>query len=310
MTGETLMKHSSIAVLIKYIPTIICSLTFTSTTFTAMNTQATELLATMQHNRPTAFQKKLSRNCKEINQILPLPLAGAPMGTPLQYACYLNKNSNCLQAIEILLNHPNICIKKESPNFSPALHIAAQNGQLKLVRLIVTKQPDSYKSRDKNGQTPLHHAAAHNHSRVIDFLLSCGSDINAKDNQGNTPLHLAAERQRHNPIKCLLDKQAKTTLRNKEGLTPFTTFITTIKTPSSGKKTVQAFFDSRKRQILYCAFTNALIESHTCPTDVINLILQLYYQIKIEELSKIAATKNIDQNRLERFCDPQYIDLI
>jgi len=304
------MKHSSIAVLIKYIPTIVCSLMVTSSTFTAMNNQATDLITTIQQNRQEAFQKNLSRNCSAINQILHLPLPGAPTGTPLQYACWLNKYSGRLKIIEALLAHPKICIKKESPELPPVLHIAAQNGQLDLVRLIVTKQPDSHKHRDKNGQRPLHHAAAHNHSKVILFLLSHGSYVNAKDEQGNTPLNLAAQCIWHNPIKSLLDNQANTTLRNKEGLSPFTAFITTIKTLAYGENTIQAFLDSPKRQILYCAFTNALIESHSCPTDVIDLILQLYYEVKKEQLVKIAAIKNVDKNRLERFCHPQYIDLI
>jgi len=66
----------------------------------------------------------------------------------------------------------------------------AQEGnleQLKKIKLDVA-------ARTKDNYTLLHLAAEHNHSNIVDFLLTQGADINAQNKWGATPLHLAVEK--------------------------------------------------------------------------------------------------------------------
>lgn len=43
-------------------------------------------------------------------------------------------------------------------------------------------------------QTPLLHAASHNHHLMVADLIHLGADVNARDNCGKSCLHLSAEK--------------------------------------------------------------------------------------------------------------------
>ena len=78
------------------------------------------------------------------------------------------------------------------------------------------------KTGNKNGDTPLHWAAAFNKNpAVIALLLDAGADIEARDQRGETPLHLAA-RFKENPavISALVDAGSDTKARSVGGFTP------------------------------------------------------------------------------------------
>jgi ankyrin repeat protein len=74
--------------------------------------------------------------------------------------------------------------------FAGELHKAAKEGNLKLVKELVSKGAD-VNAKDKYGRTPLHYAAKEGHLDVVKFLVSKGADVNAKDEKGNTPLDAA-----------------------------------------------------------------------------------------------------------------------
>lgn len=46
--------------------------------------------------------------------------------------------------------------------------------------------------RDKHSRQPIHYAAAHGHTDVVEFLASRGADTDADDGRGRTPLHYTA----------------------------------------------------------------------------------------------------------------------
>ena len=75
---------------------------------------------------------------------------------------------------------------------SAPLHIAAQQGDLAIVELLVQQGADINARDDRaGGLTPLHWAVDRGHAAVVEFILQNGADVNARDNFGRTPLYSA-----------------------------------------------------------------------------------------------------------------------
>lgn len=68
-----------------------------------------------------------------------------------------------------------------SPAFCGPIHDAAQKGDLNKVKALVQSDPKLVSSKDKNGNTPLHLAALHDHAAVAEFLIANGADVNTKN---------------------------------------------------------------------------------------------------------------------------------
>ena len=78
-------------------------------------------------------------------------------------------------------------------NGRTVLHCAVKH--IDVVKYLINECSCNIMVTDKDGWTPLHHAAGGSTAEVIEYLLSTGNcDPLAKDNQGKTPLQLAKER--------------------------------------------------------------------------------------------------------------------
>lgn len=75
--------------------------------------------------------------------------------------------------------------------FCGEIHQAAKDGNLEKVKALLQTNPRLVSSKDEDGRTPLHWAAAGGHKDVVVFLLSNEADIRAKDNSGETPYDLS-----------------------------------------------------------------------------------------------------------------------
>lgn len=71
------------------------------------------------------------------------------------------------------------------------LHIAAQNGFIDCVQLLIRKRTIPVDSKDFRGVTPLMQAAVAGKPDVIQALIAFQADSEAVDNDGNTALMLA-----------------------------------------------------------------------------------------------------------------------
>ncbi|HEV2295061.1 MAG TPA: ankyrin repeat domain-containing protein [Tepidisphaeraceae bacterium] len=79
-----------------------------------------------------------------------------------------------------------------------ALHLAARDGDAKLVRDLIDRGADvnaAVRSGEKRspewGSTPLHYAVRDGHIEVAALLIEHGADVNAANDRGVTPLHRA-----------------------------------------------------------------------------------------------------------------------
>ena len=88
--------------------------------------------------------------------------------------------------------------RNKNPTLNPrgftALHFAATDGHLELVKFIV-KNSINPNPGSANGITPFHNAARNGHLQVCEFFLDTIVDKNPRDNAGNTPFQLATNKE-------------------------------------------------------------------------------------------------------------------
>jgi len=87
------------------------------------------------------------------------------------------------------------------------LILAARNGQVGLVRLLLDRGADVNAKEKETQATALIVAAQQGHIQVVDALLQKGADVNAKDKAGQTALS-EATRYNHEEVVKLLKKHS------------------------------------------------------------------------------------------------------
>uniref|UniRef100_A0A8C6XPG1 Uncharacterized protein n=1 Tax=Naja naja TaxID=35670 RepID=A0A8C6XPG1_NAJNA len=102
----------------------------------------------------------------------------------------------------------NIVASKDMDGCTP-MHYAAISGNMEILEeLLVAGNNKNINDKNIWRKTPLHLAAEHGHSNLIDFLLSNGSAINALDNNKDTPLHCACKAGHFDSVRALLNWSA------------------------------------------------------------------------------------------------------
>ncbi|VDL67349.1 unnamed protein product [Nippostrongylus brasiliensis] len=84
------------------------------------------------------------------------------------------------------------------------LHLAAQNGHVRVVNVLVQDHGASLEAITLDNQTALHFSAKYGQLVVSQTLLALGANPNARDDKGQTPLHLAAENDYPDVVKLFL----------------------------------------------------------------------------------------------------------
>lgn len=95
-----------------------------------------------------------------------------------------------------------------------AFHIAAKQGDMEVLKVLMEAHPDLSMTVDISNTTALHTAATQGHIEVVNFLLEAGSGLAtiARSN-GKTALHSAARNGHLEVVKALLEKEPDITKR-------------------------------------------------------------------------------------------------
>ena len=139
--------------------------------------------------------------------------------------------------------------------FSAEIHDTARDGDLARLRTLVTASPDLVSSRDNQGKTPLHWAAAAGHQDLVEFLIANRADVNARDSNGATPLHWAAANGFEDVAALLIANHADVNAKANDGGTPL----------------YEAAFNGRKEvaQLLLASHADVNIRSNTGATPLV-----------------------------------------
>jgi ankyrin repeat protein len=128
---------------------------------------------------------------------------------------FLASYNGDLETVKRLIGQdPDLVNSRNSLGRFP-LEMAAQTGQMEIVRFLLEKGADI--NLDRNGATALHMAALYGgKTELVVLLIEKGADMNARTGDGNTPLNLAVLGKQKEIADLLLDKGAKINLENQD----------------------------------------------------------------------------------------------
>jgi len=101
-----------------------------------------------------------------------------------------------------------------------SIHEEAHDGMLAAVKTLAKCDPHQVFSKNNDGYTPLHMAAAKGHLEIAQFLLASGAEVNARTDRGTTPLHVAVLDGYKNIAELLLANGAEVNAKTDDGMTP------------------------------------------------------------------------------------------
>ena len=132
------------------------------------------------------------------------------------------EDGNCAGLATVMREEPE-CAGQQCPSGAVLLHVAAEEGRLDIVELLLPITPEPATTQDKTGATPLHLAAMRGHKAIIQALLPVHSSSLAVDRSGSTAMHYAAGNGQKDAVVALLsapDGAEAAKMKTKGGQTP------------------------------------------------------------------------------------------
>ena len=140
------------------------------------------------------------------NQADPLARPGGGQCMGIHYACLKDTEDN-LKIIKLLLEKNPELIDINGKDRKTPLHFAVLYNCYKIVEFLV-KSGANLNKGDKYGRTPLLLSCKYGNSKITKFLIDAGANINKSDNSNNSPLHYACAFGNLECVKVLLESGA------------------------------------------------------------------------------------------------------
>ncbi|XP_057781666.1 ankyrin repeat-containing protein At5g02620-like [Salvia miltiorrhiza] len=120
-------------------------------------------------------------------------------------ALHIAAKQGDLEVVKVLMEaHPELSMTVDSSN-TTALHTAATQGHIEIVEYFLESESNLAAIAKSNGKTALHSAARNGHVRVVDALLDKEPGITTRtDKKGQTALHMAVKGQNVEVVEKLI----------------------------------------------------------------------------------------------------------
>eukprot|EP01130_Rhizamoeba_saxonica_P005192 TRINITY_DN2079_c0_g1_i1.p1 TRINITY_DN2079_c0_g1~~TRINITY_DN2079_c0_g1_i1.p1 ORF type:complete len:629 (-),score=115.50 TRINITY_DN2079_c0_g1_i1:72-1925(-) len=185
--------------------------------------------------------------------------------TPLLMAA---RNGN-IETVKLLLESNNILVDTLNTKGETPLFKAIQYSHKDVARLLLLRGANPSVSEATRQNSPLHAACANGNISCLNILLKYCDDINIKNIQGNTPLHICILRNRESCAKLLISSGADMFITNNTGKNPVD--LTRISKRLSDS--FKAYILERSNKNLQEQLTCTPVESWT--TNEVNLWLNI-----------------------------------
>ncbi|KAH9597075.1 Ankyrin repeat-containing domain [Trypanosoma melophagium] len=113
------------------------------------------------------------------------------------------RGKDTVKCAEVLKQKPDLINSVEAGGFA-ALHFAAFNGDLDMIRMLLEYHPD-LELRNYDGNTPLIMAAKGHQNEAIRLLVDAGADVNFRTPTGGTAAHFAASMGYVDTVRLLVE---------------------------------------------------------------------------------------------------------
>ena len=110
-----------------------------------------------------------------------------------------------LTVVKYLISELNFNPEATIPDGCTPLHLACKSGHLHIAKCLITDYKSNPQCTDSDGYTPLHAACESGNLDSVKYLITeHGCDPAVSDSAGNTPLHYASKSGHLNIVQCLV----------------------------------------------------------------------------------------------------------
>jgi ankyrin repeat protein len=138
-------------------------------------------------------------------------------------ALYVAVSNGDIPVVKTILSRKEADVSKMPRSDTKSLlHIAVLNEDYAMVLALGQYAKTDVNARDEYGKTPLHYAARMKNSGIFrSLLLHPRTNVNVQDEEGKTPLYEASEKGKHDYVHCfLLHPDINPNVQDREGNTP------------------------------------------------------------------------------------------
>ncbi|XP_041377262.1 E3 ubiquitin-protein ligase MIB2-like [Gigantopelta aegis] len=146
-----------------------------------------------------------------------LGMRGQSQGSGIHYLIKATIDGDVTKVRDMIAQNPQVV--NERFKELTCLHIAAHEGKLPIVKLLIEKK-SNINATDDDGDTPLIVATGKQQTEVAEYLVRAGAQLDLKNNKGRTAIHNAAYTGQTTLIHALIGRGCDVNVMDESGDTP------------------------------------------------------------------------------------------